>query len=51
MIYDERVVQMLDDSKAPFLRPDLEATLHGINLMRTNGYAIRVAHKTASATG
>lgn len=43
----EGLIQMVDVSNAPFLRPDLEATLGGIKFIRANDYPIRGMHKAA----
>jgi len=40
-------LQMVDVSNAPFLRPDLEGVLKGINFVRENDYPIRGTHKAA----
>jgi peroxiredoxin len=41
------LIQMVDVSNAPFLRPDLGGVLRGITFVRANDYPIRGTHKAA----
>jgi peroxiredoxin len=41
------LIQMVDVSNAPFLRPDLVGVLGGITFIRNNDYPIRGTHKAA----
>jgi len=43
----EGLIQMVDVSNAPFLRPDLAGVLSGITFIRNNDYPIRGTHKAA----
>lgn len=47
MINAEGLIQMVDVSNAPFLRPDLEGVLNGTKFVRGNDYPIRGMHKAA----
>ncbi len=47
VINPDGLIQMLDVSNVPFMRPDLEAVLAGINFHREKGFPIRGTHKVA----
>ncbi|WP_299654204.1 peroxiredoxin-like family protein [uncultured Tateyamaria sp.] len=47
VVNGEGSIQMVDVSNAPFLRPDLQGVLNGINFVRANDYPIRGTHKAA----
>ncbi|WP_299280198.1 redoxin domain-containing protein [uncultured Tateyamaria sp.] len=47
VINSDGMIQMVDVSNAPFLRPGLEGTLNGIKFVRENDYPIRGTHKAA----
>lgn len=47
VINGEGLIQMVDVSNAPFLRPDLQGVLGGITFIRNNDYPIRGTHKAA----
>lgn len=47
VINAEGLIQMVDVSNAPFLRPDLQSVLKGITFIRNNDYPIRGTHKAA----
>ena len=47
VINGDGLIQMVDVSNAPFLRPDLQAVLGGITFIRNNDYPIRGTHKAA----
>lgn len=47
VINSEGLIQMVDVSNAPFLRPDLQGVLGGITFIRNNDYPIRGTHKAA----
>lgn len=47
VINGDGLIQMVDVSNAPFLRPDLQSVLNGITFIRSNDYPIRGTHKAA----
>ena len=47
VINGDGLIQMLDVSNAPFLRPDLQSVLNGIKFIRDNAYPIRGTHAAA----
>lgn len=47
VINGDGLIQMVDVSNAPFLRPDLQSVLNGITFIRNNDYPIRGTHKAA----
>ena len=47
VINADSMIQMVDVSNAPFLRPDLQSVLNGITFIRNNDYPIRGTHKAA----
>ena len=47
VINPDGVIQMVDVSNVPFMRPDLEGVLAGIQFHRENGFPIRGTHKVA----
>ena len=47
VINADGMIQMVDVSNAPFLRPDLQSVLNGITFIRKNDYPIRGTHKAA----
>ena len=47
VINPDGVIQMVDGSNVPFMRPDLEGVLAGIQFHRENGFPIRGTHKVA----
>lgn len=47
VINADGLIQMVDVSNAPFLRPDLQSALNGVTFIRKNDYPIRGTHKAA----
>lgn len=47
VINDAGLIQMVDVSNAPFLRPGLAGVLNGLTFVRGNEYPIRGTHKAA----
>ncbi|WP_299548294.1 redoxin domain-containing protein [uncultured Tateyamaria sp.] len=47
VVNGDGAIQMVDVSNAPFLRPDLQSVLNGLNFVRGNDYPIRGTHKAA----
>ncbi|MEL6450987.1 MAG: redoxin domain-containing protein [Pseudomonadota bacterium] len=47
VVNDQGLIQMVDVSNAPFLRPDLAGVLRGVTFVRGNDYPIRGTHKAA----